>query len=37
QNGLNPYEYLRKIFTKAPLMNCREDWYRLLAWNIHLD
>ena len=36
QNKLNPYEYLRKVFTEAPLMNSREDWYQLLPWNIQL-
>ena len=37
QNGLNPYEYLRKVFTMVPLINNREDWEQLLPWNIQLD
>ena len=36
QNNLNPYEYLRHVFIKAPLMKNREEWYQLLPWNIQL-
>lgn len=34
QNGLNPYEYLLKIFESAPLSETPEDWKKLLPWNI---
>ena len=37
QNGLNPYDYLRKVFTEAPLIGCREDWKKMLPWNIQID
>lgn len=37
QNGLNPYDYLRKVFTEAPLLSSNEDWQQLLPWNIKLD
>ena len=32
-NGLNPYEYLRKIFEAAPLVENLEEWEALLPWN----
>ena len=37
QNGLNPYDYLRKVFTQVPLINSSDDWQHLLPWNIQLD
>ena len=37
QNGLNPYDYLRKVFTEAPTNGSREDWQELLPWNIQLN
>ncbi len=37
QNDLNPYVYLRKVFTEAPLMKSSEDWQELLPWNIYLN
>ena len=37
QNGLNPYDYLRKVFTEAPTIDNREDWKKFLPWNIQLD
>ncbi len=37
QNNLNPYDYLRKVFTEAPLMGNRESWQKLLPWNIQLN
>ena len=33
-NGLNPQEYLLKVFESAPLIRRDEDWTRLLPWNI---
>ena len=32
-NGLNPQEYLLKVFESAPLIRREEDWARLLPWN----
>ena len=34
QNELNPYDYLKKVFTEAPMLSDREDWQKLLPWNI---
>ena len=33
-NGLEPYTYLRYIFTKLPLARTAEDYKSLLPWNI---
>ena len=35
-NGLNPYEYLRRIFKELPNVNTVEDVEALLPWNIEL-
>jgi transposase len=32
--GLNPYAYLRSVFTKAADMTPSDDWSRLLPWNL---
>jgi len=34
QNGVEPLAYLRALFEKAPLASSREDWEKLLPWNI---
>ena len=36
-NGLNPYDYVWYILTKAPLCKTEEDWDRLLPWNMDAD
>ncbi|HPA10639.1 MAG TPA: IS66 family transposase [Treponemataceae bacterium] len=33
-NGLNPYEYLVKVFEAAPLLEKQEEWEAILPWNI---
>jgi transposase len=33
-NGLNPYEYLVKVFETAPLLEKQEEWESILPWNI---
>jgi len=33
-NGLNPFDYLKTLFEKAPYASSREDWEKLLPWNI---
>lgn len=33
-NGLNPYEYLVKVFETAPLLEKQEEWEAILPWNI---
>jgi len=33
-NGLNPYEYLVKVFEAAPLLKNPEEWEAILPWNI---
>jgi transposase len=33
-NGLEPYAYLRYIFTKIPLAKTEEDYIALLPWNL---
>jgi hypothetical protein len=33
-NGLNPYEYLVKVFEAAPLVEKPEEWESILPWNI---
>ena len=33
-NGLEPYAYLRYIFTKLPLSKTLEDYEALLPWNL---
>jgi len=34
QNGIEPLQYLRMLFEKAPFASSREDWEKLLPWNI---
>jgi transposase len=34
QNGLVPYNYLMELFEKAPLAVSRNEWEKLLPWNI---
>jgi len=34
QNGLNPFQYLKTLFEKAPYAKTVEDWKKLLPWNI---
>jgi len=34
QNGLVPFKYLMTLFEKAPLAVSKEDWEKLLPWNI---
>jgi len=34
QNGIEPLNYLRELFEKAPLALSPEDWKKLLPWNI---
>jgi transposase len=36
ENGLNPQEYLRCVFERAPLCTNDYDWQRLMPWNIQL-
>lgn len=36
-NGLNPHEYLRHVFDRAPFARSRRDWVALLAWNVDLN
>lgn len=33
-NGLNPDDYLLKVFERAPLIKTSEEWEGLLPWNI---
>lgn len=35
-NGLNPEDYLRCLFEKAPYAENQEDWQKLLPWNIEI-
>ncbi|GHT99821.1 IS66 family transposase [Spirochaetia bacterium] len=34
QNGLEPLDYLRNLFERAPLAVSPDDWEKLLPWNI---
>ena len=34
QNGVEPLQYLRVLFEKAPHAASAEDWDKLLPWNI---
>ena len=36
QNGVNPNDYLRRVFEEAPLMHASDNWDQLLPWNISL-
>lgn len=36
-NGMNPYDYVWYILTKAPLCKTEEDWDLLLPWNMNVD
>jgi len=36
-NGMNPYDYVWYILTKAPLCKTEEDWDQLLPWNMDAD
>lgn len=36
-NGLNPYDYLKAIFTRLPNMTTKDDMGELLPWNIKLN
>lgn len=35
-NGLEPYAYLRALFTKLPGCKTIEDFERLLPWNVEI-
>ena len=35
-NGLNPEDYLRRVFEKAPYAKTENDWENLLPWNIEI-
>lgn len=35
-NDLNPYEYLREVFTRLPLMTSQDDLGELMPWNIEI-
>lgn len=35
-NGLEPEEYIRNLFEQAPYCETKEDWKKLLPWNIEL-
>ena len=35
-NGLNPQDYLRCLFEKAPYAETQADWQKLLPWNIEI-
>lgn len=35
-NGLNPEDYLRCLFEKAPYAETQADWEQLLPWNIKI-
>lgn len=35
-NGLNPEDYLRCLFEKAPYAETQADWQKLLPWNIEI-
>lgn len=32
-NGVNPYEYLREVFTRLPMMTTKDDMAKLVPWN----
>lgn len=32
-NGVNPYEYLREVFTRLPIMTTKDDMDELMPWN----
>ena len=34
ENGLIPFQYLMALFEKAPLAVSKDDWEKLLPWNI---
>ena len=34
QNGIKPFDYLMKLFEKAPFTSSPGDWEKLLPWNI---
>lgn len=36
-NGLDPYEYLKTVFTKLPAMKKSDEVRELLPWNVILD
>ena len=33
-NGVNPYEYLREVFTKLPAMTTKDNLDDLMPWNM---
>ena len=33
-NKINTFEYLKTVFEKTPTATSREDWEKLLPWNI---
>ena len=35
-NGVNPNDYLRRVFEEAPQMKVSNNWETLLPWNISL-
>ncbi|MBI9097518.1 MAG: transposase domain-containing protein [Spirochaetaceae bacterium] len=37
QNGLDPFDYLHLIFSKAPLVKNESDWNELLPWSLEED
>jgi transposase len=34
ENGLKAYDYLTEVFELAPLAQTKEDWEKLLPWNV---
>lgn len=32
-NGVNPYQYLREVFTRLPVMTTKDDMAELMPWN----
>ena len=37
ENGLNPQEYLRCVFERAPFCSSTDDWQKLMPWNIQIE
>lgn len=35
-NNINPQDYLRCLFEKAPYAQTEQDWQKLLPWNIEI-
>lgn len=36
-NGLNPFDYLHYVFSKAPFIDGKQEWEELLPWNLKED